>query len=243
MATKYQFYSSGDDGYIAALGNTWRAQTFTPSTKHRITSIKLLLYRSGSPGTITVSIRGTSGGVPTGADLCSGTTNGNTLPIGSPYEWREITFTSGYVLQASTKYAIVVRVPDSGADYLAWRVDGTSPTYTGGAFCSSGNAGSSWEENTSIDCMFEEWGDTDVLRTLQPIIISQTMTIEMAVIVLLLRILEASLVTQTISIGSAKIKQQKYQRFICIPTGLSGQAGKGIRVNATEDGFELADLP
>ncbi|GAH21280.1 unnamed protein product, partial [marine sediment metagenome] len=81
------------------------------SVSHKITKVKLKLYRVGSPGTATVSIRATSGLHPTGSDLCSGTTNGDTLPEGSPYEWREITLGDGANLASGTKYAIVIRAP------------------------------------------------------------------------------------------------------------------------------------
>ena len=77
----YEYYNTGDDASGRAYGNEWRAQTFTPSVSFNITSVKLKLFREGNPGTVTVSIRATSGGVPTGSDLCWGTTNGSTLPL------------------------------------------------------------------------------------------------------------------------------------------------------------------
>jgi len=77
----YEYYNTGDDSSTNVYNITWYAQTFTPSVAHTITSVKLLLYRTGSPGTVTVSIRATDGsGHPIGSDLCSGTTNGDTLP-------------------------------------------------------------------------------------------------------------------------------------------------------------------
>ena len=73
------------------------------------------------PGTVTVSIRNTSAGNPSGGDLCVGTTDGDTLPTGAPYEWREITLGAGADLAAVTKYAIVVRsLSSSLANQLAW---------------------------------------------------------------------------------------------------------------------------
>ena len=161
MATKYENYITGDDGAAGAWSTTWRAQTFTPSTAHVITSVKLLLYKIGSPETVTVSIKATDdNGKPTGDDLCSGTTDGDTLPTGAPYEWREITLGSGYVLMASTKYAIVVRaVGDNANDAVAWRLDSSSPSYTGGSDAYSQDTGSSWTLATANDLMFEDWGD------------------------------------------------------------------------------------
>jgi hypothetical protein len=159
-ADLYEYYNTGDSGQDAIYGSRWRAQTFTPSTAHTITSVKLELFRTGSPGTVTVSIKATSSDKPSGADLCSGTTNGNTLPTGSPYEWREITLGSGYDLSASTMYAVVVRISGgSSGNCIKWRADKTSPTYTGGTAVDSRNSGSSWSIRTGKDFMFEDWGD------------------------------------------------------------------------------------
>lgn len=156
----YEYYNTGDDNHIWLYGSNWAAQTFTPSVAHTITSVKLKLFRSGAPGTVTVSIRATSGGQPTGSDLCSGTTSGDTLTTSAPGAWREITLGSGYGLSAGTTYAIVVRAT-SGAwgNHVLWRAD-TSPTYYGGGmWVWSTNSGSSWSSYANYDLMFEEWGN------------------------------------------------------------------------------------
>ena len=162
MAIKYEYYDSGDDDSRAVYENLWRAQTFTPSTAHTITSVKLLCYKyvvSGTVGTVTVGIRATSGILPIGGDLCSGTTDGDTLTTATAGEWREISMGAGYALSASTKYAIVIRAPDgSSSASLMVRVDETRPTYTGGTDCYSINSGSSWTQVSSTDLLFEEWG-------------------------------------------------------------------------------------
>jgi hypothetical protein len=161
----YEYYNTGDDTQCYIYGSFWVVQTFTPSVAHTITSVKLLLYRVGAPGTVTVSIRATDGsGFPTGGDLCSGNTNGNTLPTGSPFEWREIKLGSGYGLSAGTTYAIVVRATSGDAsNYVLWRVDGSSPTYGGGMYLLSINSGLSWISGASYDLMFEEWGNAAVV--------------------------------------------------------------------------------
>lgn len=161
MSTLYEYHNTGDTGYVCAFGKYWKGQTFTPSTAHKITSVKLLLYRKGSPGIITVSIRATDvDGLPTGGDLCSGTTDGNTLPTDSPYEWREITLGDGYNLEVDTKYAIVLRAPDGdNANYCGWRCDDVGTVYTRGNYVSTSNSGVSWTGYASTDCMFEEWGE------------------------------------------------------------------------------------
>jgi len=160
MATRHEYYITGDDHAYGVWGVNWYAQTFTPSTSHTVVSVKLELYRVGEPGDITVSIRNTTSDLPSGEDLCSGTTSANTLTTGSSGEWREITLGSGTALTASTKYAIVVRCTggDGSTKYLMWRVDTSSGAYTDGNYCNSSNSGSSWTETDGYDFMFEEWG-------------------------------------------------------------------------------------
>ena len=160
-ATLYEYYNTGDDfsGYVR--GANWSAQTFTPSVAHKITSVKLKLYRLGNPGTVTVSIKATDGsGHPTGTDLCSGTIDGNTLTPTSPGLWYEITLGAGYNLAANTKYAIVVRATaGSSGNEVEWRADSSSPAYASGNCELSTNSGSSWTRYTAYDYMFEEWGE------------------------------------------------------------------------------------
>jgi len=165
----YESYNTGDDSNNNMYGSNWYAQTFTPSVAHKIASVKLKLYRSGSPGTVTVSIRATDGnGHPTGSDLCSSTINGDTLTTSSSGAWYEITLGSGYDLSAGTKYAIVVRSPNGNwSNRLYWRRDRSSPTYAGGCRESSTNNGSTWSSSTTRDMMFEEWGNRAPVATPQ----------------------------------------------------------------------------
>lgn len=160
MADLFEYYNTGDDNPHAAYGEIWIAQTFTPSIAHKITSVKLLLYRDGSPGTITVGIRATDGsGHPTGSDLCSGTIDGDTLTTDTAGLWYEITLGAGSNLSADTKYAIVARAPDGGGlDLFNWRADTSSPTYGGGCLEYKLSEIAQWESFTDDDLMFEEWG-------------------------------------------------------------------------------------
>lgn len=167
MATRYQYYNTGADEYWGVNYNDWYAQSFTPAIAHKITSVKLLLHRRNFPGGIDVSIRATDvNGHPTGGDLCAGITNGNTLPELPGTEWREITLGAGANLAAGTKYVIFVRaLGASGVNWLQWHLDRTAPTYVGGCFVESTDAGVSWSNDTDKDFMFEEWGVATVAPT------------------------------------------------------------------------------
>jgi hypothetical protein len=155
-----EYYASGDDtGDGAIYGNNWQAQTFTAEKAYRITSVRLKLYRLGLPGTITVSIRATDASDhPTGPDLCSGTTNGNTLTTSSAGQERDIYFGAGYPLTYGVKYAIVVRCGGDVNNCFYWREDSTTPTYAGGYVEISSNGGSSWTGYSGRDKWFRNYG-------------------------------------------------------------------------------------
>jgi len=166
MADRYEYHTTGADLDAALFGAVWKAQTFTPSVAHRITSVKLLIRRALLPGIITVGIRETDDdGHPTGGDLCSGTTDGDSLTDGWPGEWREITLGTGWNLDADTKYAIVVRAPTGNAlNKVVWQCD-INGTYDGGNFEASFNAGVSWTTTAENDLLFEEWGEPPTVAT------------------------------------------------------------------------------
>ena len=148
------YYNVGDTSQKLIRGTAWRAQTFTTGESYTISNVKLKLYRDNLPGTVTVSIRATSSGKPTGEDLCVGTINGDTLPIDSLCELTKISFSSTLVLDADTKYSIVVRAIDSDTENgLFWRY-GTG--YASGNNCYYYNSGGSWSSGTE-DMLFETY--------------------------------------------------------------------------------------
>lgn len=97
-------------------------------------------------------------GDPTGADLCSGTTNGDTLPDVWPPtepEEREITFGSSIELTSGVKYAIAVKAPDAAdADDSALWMMKSSGAYANGAHYYSTDESTSWAVNGSADLAF-----------------------------------------------------------------------------------------
>lgn len=157
----YEYYNTGDDFEDFGYGDGWLAQTFTVGgTGHTITSVKLKLYRYGSPGIVMVSIRATDvEGKPTGADLTSGTTNGNTLPTGAPYEWRGIALTE-IELSPNTKYAIVCKpAPNgNGSNLVYWR-EHFYGLYVDGRALSNDWKPGYWRLLGPVDFMFEVWGN------------------------------------------------------------------------------------
>lgn len=156
---RYEYYDSGDDGDRDAYGVNWAGQAFTPQIDQMIASVKLKLFRVGSPGTLTVSIRLCSGGKPMGGDLCVGTIDANTLTVDTNGDWYEITLGNGYDVDIGSQYAIVIRALNGDTDNkVSWRTDGSSPTYAYGTFVDSSDSGVDWNTYSGVDALFEVWG-------------------------------------------------------------------------------------
>jgi hypothetical protein len=151
----FDHYNTGDTDTFAFFLDFWEAQNFTATDSYNATSVRLKLARSDSPGTITVSIRESSAGIPTGSDLGSGTTDGNTLTDDPGGEWREITFSSPIAITESTNYAIIARCEGL---FGAWRGDfSANPVYSGYE-SNSEDAGVNWTAHDDLVFMFEVYG-------------------------------------------------------------------------------------
>ena len=163
MATLRDYYNTGGDNY-ESIGNpnVWRAQTFTISASYILTSVKLLIYREGSPGDLIVSVQGVDGsGHPDDSDLTSYTYDTTGLTTNIAGEWITITFATSVTLAATTKYAIVLKaVGGSAGNVVRWKRDGTSPTYTGGNLEITNSGAGNWAASATNDMMFETWGGT-----------------------------------------------------------------------------------
>lgn len=158
--TLYEYYNIADPSMTWVHSAFWQGQTFTPQVAHTITKVKLMMYRHGLPGTVTVSVKATDGeGHPVGEDLCSGITDGDTLPNVYSGEWREITLGDGAALSADTKYAIVVRAPDGNQNnYVRW-LHAISAPYGRGAHEFSSDGGEDWYTDPGKDLKFKEYGN------------------------------------------------------------------------------------
>lgn len=161
------YYKTGDDSQGLARGVTWLTQTFQASDSYSMSGVKLKLWRVGLPGTVTVSIRATAAGEPTGGNLASGTMDGDILSATSPGSWQEITFTSPIVLTSGTTYAIVVRATSGDlSNSVYWREDASSPSYASGSIGGSVDSGSTWTMYASSDFMFEAVEEDGNTRTI-----------------------------------------------------------------------------
>jgi len=159
---EFESYATGVDVDFPVYGPNWYAQTFTiDPASHSIYSVRLLLYREATPGTLTISIKATDGaGKPTGLDLASATIDGDTLSTSTSGVWYELVFDPPTSGDYDTVYAIVAKAPaaTSTADCVDWRADGSSGSYAGGSKFASTDSGLSWTADTDDDFYFEVWG-------------------------------------------------------------------------------------
>jgi len=157
---KWEYLDTGNDSDLEIYDDIWAAQTFTVgSESHSITKVRLLIYREGSPSTITVGIRETSSGLPVGDDIASGTINGDALTATSTGAWYSIVLSSEN-LDEGVVYAIVVRATLGDVDNSLHILFDSSSAYTDGTLYTSANSGTSWTEDTDADALFEVYGTT-----------------------------------------------------------------------------------
>lgn len=138
---------------ITATG--WGGQTFTAGvTGTLVQADTIQLFCNACTGTtpnLTVSIRNTSGGLPTGADLTTATIPGFSASTPS----FTVTFSPLIGLTSGTVYALLVRPvanPSLGTGYFWIR---SSPgTYANGQRVTTGDSGGSWAADSTRDFNF-----------------------------------------------------------------------------------------
>lgn len=158
----------GNSG-VGTTTTTWLGQTFTPSVSGPMSRADLKLFCAGCTGTtpnLTVSLRATAAGLPTGADITSETLAGFSSGAAT---WYTVNFASPPMLTAGTQYAIVIRAtanPSPGT--YAWNRSGAAATgadvYAGGTRVTSANSGGTWAitltGGVSTDFGFKVYVDT-----------------------------------------------------------------------------------
>ena len=161
------FRGIDDLDLLDVRGVLWAACGFTigktaSDEGFQITRVVLSLKKTGSPGDLTLSVRNTSSGVPTGSDL--GTTAA--LTAGSVdttnFGWYIFSFKNGVILKKTTEYALVLRTATGDAsNEIHWGSDHDF-FYSGGDASSSTNSGSTWGvEGTDVGMNFEIYGIID----------------------------------------------------------------------------------
>ena len=145
---------------------SWAAQTFTEGVTGQLVKVDFPMFCSSSPaGTpctlnpnLNVSIRATSGGLPTGANLASASIAGNISGATATFT---ATFASPPTLTAGTQYALIVNTGSTGAATTGYFWIRSSPsTYAGGQRVISVDSGVSWSADSTRDFNFHTYVQT-----------------------------------------------------------------------------------
>lgn len=155
-------YTSGHDNvYGLRVGATTQvqlAQGFRVSTSApQVHAVRLLLTRNGTPtGAIQAAIHTDASGAPSGTVLAlSDPLVCNNISALSTYHWVTLVFRTPVTLASGTQYHLVLSgdYAISAVNYIAWRMDATSPTYADGSVSTSN--GTTWAAQPTQDFMFE----------------------------------------------------------------------------------------
>jgi hypothetical protein len=146
------------DGYPVAYAANWQAMTFTPLVSHLLWAVDIYGQHIGtSQGNVTVSIKATSGGKPSGGDLASVTVDAGVFSKNVD-SWNRLTFATPATVVNGVMYAIVIRYPTAtGSDDIHWARKLGDP-YTRGDHNVSINSGSTWTTYPGEDLSFQELG-------------------------------------------------------------------------------------
>lgn len=151
IITDYLMGSDDVDYDVYGAANIY-AQTYTPNQSYSIDGVWIKAYRVGAPGNLVMSLRATLAGLPTGADLITGTIDTNTFATTATGEWYWVTFTGDYAVTAGTVYAIVATAAAGNVNnHVAWRADNGNG-YANGQACFFN--GAIWAAVANNDFMF-----------------------------------------------------------------------------------------
>lgn len=129
-------------GIVAVSGSTslWGAQAFTVPSENNlyVQTITARLDQNTNGGqptaTLTLSIRATSAGQPTGTDLASATVSHSAFGVNQSVQF---TFATPVVLTAGVTYSYLIRTSNATGNSYQWYCD-----------FSSANAGSTWSSSS-----------------------------------------------------------------------------------------------
>ena len=137
----------------------WTGQTFIAGQTANLVKADIQVFCNGcgaSPPNLTLSVRATTGGLPTGADLASATIPGSLFATGGTI-LHTATFGVPVPLTSGTQYALILRpvsVP-AGSGYF-W-IRSSPSTYANGQRVLSANSGGTWSADSTRDYNFKTY--------------------------------------------------------------------------------------
>jgi len=139
---------------------SWGGQTFIPAVTGQLVQVDVQLFCSGCTGTtpnLTLSVRSTSGGLPTGGDLATATLPGFSSGAGIYYS---VIFGSPATLTSGTQYALILRpVANPSVGGYFW-IRSSPSTYANGQRVISTDNGVTWTADSTRDFNFKAYMQT-----------------------------------------------------------------------------------
>ena len=135
----------------------WTGQTFIPSVTGQLVQAQIQLFCSGcgaTPPNLTLSVRNTAAGLPTGADLASVTIPGSNFGSGSTTTFMA-TFGAPATVTSGTQYALILRPVSAPAGSGYFWIRSSPSTYASGSRVLSADSGGTWSADTTRDYNFK----------------------------------------------------------------------------------------
>jgi hypothetical protein len=140
----------------------WTGQTFIPAVTGTLAKADVQLFCNGcgaTPPNLTLSVRNTAGGLPTGADLATTTIPGSAFASGSTVLFTA-TFGSPASLTSGTQYVLVLRPVSAPAGSGYFWIRSSPSTYANGSRVLSADSGGTWSADSTRDYNFKAYMQT-----------------------------------------------------------------------------------
>jgi len=140
----------------------WTGQSFIAAVTGQLVNADVQVFCNGcgaTPPNLTLSVRNTSAGLPTGADLATATIPGSTFASGAT-----VTYTASFgapiTLSSGTQYALILRPVSAPAGSGYFWIRSSPTTYANGSRVLTANSGSTWSADTTRDYNFKTYMQT-----------------------------------------------------------------------------------
>jgi hypothetical protein len=137
----------------------WTGQTFIAGVTGQLVKADIQLFCNGcgaTPPNLTLSVRATSAGLPTGADLASVTVPGSAFASGAITSFTA-TFGAPATLTSGTQYALILRPVSAPAGSGYFWIRSSPSTYASGSRVLSADSGGTWSTDTTRDYNFRTY--------------------------------------------------------------------------------------
>jgi hypothetical protein len=137
----------------------WTGQTFVAGLSGLLVQADVQLFCNGcgaTPPNLTLSLRATAAGLPTGADLASVSIPGAAFASGSTV-FASANFPSPASVVAGTQYALILRPVSAPAGSGYFWIRSSPSTYASGSRVLSADSGTTWSADTTRDYNFRAY--------------------------------------------------------------------------------------